>query len=70
MRAPSCYLTRNHITQIHCQISSRRKYNSYNFKVKISSMGHRRLVNIVKRNTKTDGMGPIKWKTIHIAEKT
>ena len=30
------------------------------FTVKISSRGHRHLIYIVNRNTKTDGMGPFK----------
>ena len=51
MRAPSGYLTRNYIyvNTLPC-----------GFTMKISSRGYRYLIYIVKRNTKTDGIGPYK----------
>ena len=42
------------------------------FPVRISSRKHRHLINIVKRNTKTDGMGPFNYhhkETIVISRK-
>ena len=49
-----------HNTQIHCLISLSRTCRPCGFTMTISSRGHRRLIYIVKRNTKTDGMGPFK----------
>ena len=43
---------------INCRISPRRTCKPFGFTKKISSMGHRHLIYIVKRNTGRDGMGP------------
>ena len=53
-----------HNTQIHYQISSKRTYSLCGFPVKISSRGHKDSIYIVKRNTKTDGMGPFNTKRV------
>ena len=58
MRAPSGKLTRNHV--ICKNIAKFRPWKPCGFTFKISSRGHRHLVYIVERNTRTDGMGPFK----------
>ena len=62
MRVPSGYLTRNYkILKFIAEISLRRTSKPFGFTMKkISSRGQRNLICIVKRNTKTDGMGPFK----------
>ena len=57
MRAPSGYLTRKYKIHKHIAVFHPEEHG---FTVKISSRRHRHLINIVKRNTKTDGMGPFK----------
>ena len=49
-----------HNKQMHCQISPRRAFNPCAYTMKISSRYHWLLIYDVKRNTKTDGMGPFK----------
>ena len=45
----------------HCLIiTSRTKWKPCRFTMKSNYRGHRLLVNVVKRNTKIDGMGPLK----------
>ena len=60
MRAPSGYLTSNYII---CKYTAEfhpgeRTCRPCGFTVNISSRRHRHLINIVKRNTETEGMGP------------
>ena len=45
---------------MYCRIAPKRTCRPCGFTMKISFMGHRHLINIVKRNPKTDGMGPFK----------
>ena len=54
MRAPSCYETKDNIMPKYTG-----EHGPCGFTMNISSMGHRHLIHIVKRNTETDGMGPL-----------
>ena len=47
------------IIRSYCRISPRRTCRPCGFTIKISSRGQRHLIYIVKRNTKTDGMGSL-----------
>ena len=60
MNAPSCYLTRTHnhiICKYIAEFHPEEHADLVVSQLKSSSPGHSNLIYIVKRNTKTDGMG-------------
>ena len=50
----------SHKSKYICRNSPRRTCRPCGFTMKISYTGHRHLMHIVKRNTKTVGIGPFK----------